>query len=264
MRLPRRLTYGDRVSLVEHLDELRARLIVSLAAVALAFGFAYGFHKQILDALNKPLEGRIPTTLGVAEPFMTSFMVSLYAALAVALPMIVYQFWGFLAPAFEDKDQKLVSRLVLVATFLFTGGILFSYFVVLPAATPFLVGFDSDQYDIQIRARDYYSFVAITSLAIGFLFELPVIILGLVRLGVLTAARLRRNRRVGIVVCFAVAVALPGIDPVTTTLQAVPLLVLFESSIWLASFFEKRWAAQAAAAEAAELEAEGATGTSQP
>jgi sec-independent protein translocase protein TatC len=106
--------------------------------------------------------------------------------------------------------------------------------------------------------------VAITSLAIGFLFELPVVILGLVRLGVLTAARLRRNRRVGIVVCFADAVALPGIDPVTTKQQGAPLLVLFESSIWLASFFEKRWAAQAAAAEAAELEAEGATGTSQP
>ena len=264
MRLPRRLTYGDRVSLVEHLDELRARLIVSLAAVALAFGFAYGFRKPILDALNKPLEGKDPTTFGVAEPFMTSFMVSLYAALAVALPLVVYQFWAFLAPAFEDRDQKLVSRLVVFATFLFAGGILFSYFVVLPAATPFLLGFDSDQYDIQIRARDYYSFVAITSLAIGFLFELPVIILGLVRLGVLTAARLRRNRRVGIVICFAVAVALPGIDPVTTTLQALPLLVLFEASIWLASFFEKRWAAQAAAAEAAELEAEGATGTSQP
>jgi sec-independent protein translocase protein TatC len=129
---------------------------------------------------------------------------------------------------------------------------MFSYFVALPAATPFLLDFDAEQYDIQLRARDYYSFVAMTSIAIGFLFELPIIILGLVRLGVLSAAKLRRNRRIGIVICFAVAVALPGIDPVTTTIQAVPLLVLFELSIWLAGFFEKRWEKARAAAEAAE------------
>lgn len=252
MRLPRRLDYGDRATLVEHLDELRARLIISLVAIALAFGFSYGFRGEILTALRKPLEGRVTTTLGVAEPFMTSFMVSLYAALAVAIPVIVYQVWSFLAPAFEEKDQKIVSRLMAFATVLFVGGILFSYFVVLPAATPFLLGFDSDQYDIQIRARDYFSFVAMTSIAIGFLFELPIIILSLVRIGVLTAARLRKHRRIGIVLCFAVAVALPGIDPVTTTMQALPLLVLFEASIRLAGVFEKRWAAQARAAEAAE------------
>ena len=155
---------------------------------------------------------------------MTSFMVSLYAALAVALPIIAYQLWAFMAPAFEERDQKLISRLVIVATILFVGGIMFSYFVVLPAATPFLLNFDSSQYNIQIRARDYYSFVAITSIAIGILFELPVFILGLTRVGVLSSAKLRKNRRIGIVICFAVAVALPGIDPITTTLQAVPLL----------------------------------------
>lgn len=249
MRLPRRLEYGDRVTLVEHLDELRARLIVSLAAVALAFGLAYGFRGQILDALNRPLEGRIPTTLGVAEPFMTSFMVSLYAALCVALPVIVWQLWMFLAPAFEAKDQKLIARLGMLGTGLFAGGILFSYFVVLPAATPFLLGFDSAHYIIQIRAQSYYSFVAITSIAIGIIFQLPILLLALCRIGILSSAKLRKNRRIGYVLCFAVAVVLPGVDPVTTTLQAVPILVLFESSIWLATAFEKRWAAQAAAAE---------------
>jgi sec-independent protein translocase protein TatC len=263
LRLPRRLGYGDRVTLVEHLDELRARLFISLAAVALAFGFSYGFRKPILNALNRPLEGKIPTTFGVAEPFMTSFTVSLYAALAVAIPMLVYQTWSFLAPAFEEKDQLLVRRLVIFGTFLFVGGILFSYFVVLPAATPFLLGFDSDQYDIQIRARDYYSFVSLTSIAIGFLYELPVVLLGLVRLGVLTAAKLRRNRRIGIVICVAVAVALPGVDPVTAALEAVPLLLLFEASIWLCSFFEKRWERARLAAEAADdVDSQGLAGTS--
>jgi sec-independent protein translocase protein TatC len=248
VRLPRRLDYGDRVTLVEHLDELRARLIVSLAAVAVAFGLAYGFRHQVLDALNRPLEGRIPTTLGVAEPFMTSFMVSLYAALCVALPVIVWQLWMFLAPAFEDRDQKLVARLGMLGTGLFVGGILFSYFVVLPAATPFLLGFDSAQYIIQIRARDYYSFVAITSIAIGIIFQLPILLLALCRIGILSSAKLRKNRRLGYVLCFAVAVVLPGVDPVTTTLQALPILALFEGSIWLSAGFEKRWAAQAAAA----------------
>ncbi len=248
MRLPRRLDYGDRVTLVEHLDELRSRLIVSLAAVAVAFGLAYGFRHQILDALNKPLEGRIPTTLGVAEPFMTSFMVSLYAALCVALPVIVWQVWMFLAPAFEDRDQKLVARLGILGTLLFVGGIMFSYFIVLPAATPFLLGFDSSQYIIQIRARDYYSFVAITSIAIGIIFELPIALLALSRIGIVSSTKLRKNRRIGYVLCFAVAVVLPGVDPVTTTLQAIPILILFEGSIWLCAAFEKRWAAQAAAA----------------
>lgn len=264
MRLPRRLDYGDRVTLVEHLDELRARLIVSLAAVAVAFGFAYGFRHQILDALNRPLEGRIPTTLGVAEPFMTSFMVSLYAALCVALPVIVWQVWMFLAPAFEASDQKLVARLGLLGTGLFAGGILFSYFIVLPAATPFLLGFDSSQYIIQIRARDYYSFVAITSIAIGIIFQLPIALLALSRIGIVSSAKLRKNRRIGYVLCFAVAVVLPGVDPVTTTLQAIPILVLFEGSIWLTAFFEKRWAAaRAAAAEDDGPDTEGLAG-SQP
>jgi sec-independent protein translocase protein TatC len=264
VRLPRRLDYGDRVTLVEHLDELRARLIVSLAAVALAFGLAYGFRHQILDALNRPLEGRLPTTLGVAEPFMTSFMVSLYAALCVALPVIVWQIWMFLAPAFEDKDQKLIARLGILGTGLFAGGILFSYFIVLPAATPFLLGFDSAQYIIQIRAQSYYSFVAITSIAIGVIFELPILLLALARLGILSAARLRKNRRLGYVLCFALAVVLPGVDPVTTTLQAVPILILFEGSIWLVTFFERRWEAARAAAEAAEAaETQGLQG-SQP
>lgn len=264
MRLPRRLRFGDQVTLTDHLDELRSRLIVSLVGVALAFGFAYGFRHQILDALNRPLDGQVPITLSPVEPFMTSFTVSLYAALAVALPVILYQLWAFLAPAFEEKDQRLMSRLIIFATFLFVGGILFSYFVVMPSATPFLLNFDSSQYNIQIRARDYYSFFAITSLAIGLLFELPVVILGLCRVGILSSAKLRRNRRIGIVICFAISVALPGVDPVTTTLQAVPLLILFEGSIWLAAFFEKRWAAQAAAQETADGDTDGLTGASQP
>lgn len=260
MRLPRRLSHEDRATLTEHLTELRQRIFLSLIAVALAFGVAYAFRHAILAALNRPIaDTQIdkPITFTVGEPFMTSFMISAYAAICVALPVIVYQLWAFIAPAFEEKDQRIMGRLVVFATLLFVAGILFSYFIVLPSAVPFLLGFDSGEYDIQLRARDYYGFVALTSLVMGLVFEMPVILLGLVRIRVLTAEKLRRNRRLGIVICVVVAAALPGVDPITTTMQALPLLLLFEGSIWLATYFERRWAL----AEARDAELAGTTAT---
>jgi sec-independent protein translocase protein TatC len=241
MRIPRRLEHGDRVTLVEHLDELRNRLIIALAGLAVAFGVAYGFRHHIIGWLNDPLNGREPITFGVAEPFMTSLMVSVYAALAITLPLWLWQLWSFLAPAFEQASQKAVARMVAFGTILFVGGAAFAYFVVLPAAVPFLLGYDSDIYNIQVRARDYYSFAAFSILGVGFLFELPVFLLGFVRLGVISAEQLRKNRRIGIVVLTAISVALPGVDPITTIMQTVPLLILFEASIHLARIFERRW-----------------------
>jgi sec-independent protein translocase protein TatC len=257
MKLPRRLRHEDTATLTEHLDELRGRLIVSLIAIALAFGFAYGFRHPLLHALRAPLGLKHGDdklyTFSVAENFMTSFMVSMYAALALALPVIAWQIWGFLAPAFEEKDQRMMARLGAFGTVLFVGGLLFSYYVVLPAATPFLIGYDSSEYHNLLRARDYYSFAGITSLVLGIVFELPILILALVRIGVLTSAKLKRNWRWGIVICFAVSVALPGIDPVTTTLEAMPLLSLYFISVFLAGYFEKRWAANKAAVAASEV-----------
>lgn len=134
--------------------------------------------------------------------------------------------------------------MVMIATGLLAAGMSFAYFVVLPSTIPFLLGYDDEIYDIQVRARDYYSFASFLIIGVGALFLLPVFLLGLVRLGVLSYDKLRRNRRIGIVVLVAVSVALPGVDPVTTTLQTIPLLILFEATIWMAKFFEKRWAAQ--------------------
>lgn len=243
-RLPRRLEHGESVTLVEHLDELRTRLVISLVTLAVAFGVTFGFRHTIIHWLNRPLNGRKPITLGVAEPFLTSVTVALYAAIAITLPILLWQIWAFLAPAMERSSQKVVARLVIVASGLLAAGMAFAYFVVLPSAVPFLLDYDSDLYNIQVRARDYYTFASFTILAVGAIFLLPVFLLGLVRLGVLTADKLRRNRRIGIVATCAIAVALPGIDPVTTTIQWIPLLVLFEASIWAAVFFEKRWAQQ--------------------
>jgi sec-independent protein translocase protein TatC len=241
-RLPRRLRHDEEATLVEHLDELRTRLIVSLVALFLALGVTYGFHGHLLDWLNRPLppDRRRPVTLTPAEPFITSFLVSIYAAFLLALPVILWQIWSFLAPAFEERVQRRVAGLVAFATALGLGGIAFGYWVVLPKAIHFLTNYDKSHFTIQIRARDYYSFASLVLLATTVVFEVPIFVLALVRIGVLSSARLRRNRRVGYVIMAALAVALPGVDVVTTTIEMVPLLVLFELSIWLSVLVERR------------------------
>jgi sec-independent protein translocase protein TatC len=243
MRLPRRLRPGQGVELVEHLGELRARLTVSLVAVAAGFGAAYAVHGRLLQALNGPLpsDHRRPVRFGVAEPFMTSMKVSLAAGLALALPVVLWQLWSFLAPAFAERTQRTIAWFVTVSTVLFAGGVAFGYEIALPAAVKFLTTYDSNLYNIQVRASSYYSFALMVLVAVGVVFELPVFVLALVRLGATSAAKLRRNRRIGYVAMAALAVALPGVDPVTTALEMVPLMVLFESSIWLSAFFEPRW-----------------------
>ena len=242
-RLPRRLSHGEEASLVEHLEELRTRLIISLASVGVLFIFTYAFRKTIIGWLSVPLNGKEPLTLSPTEPFTTSFNVAFYAAVALAIPILVWQIWAFLAPAFEENQQKTVVRLVIAATFLLAGGMAFAYWIVLPNAIPFLLSYDSDLYHAEVRAREYYSFSAVTILGCGVLFELPIFILGLVRLGIVSAARLRQNRRIGVGLCIILVVLLPGVDFVSMGLQALPILILFEASIWVAVFFERRWAA---------------------
>jgi sec-independent protein translocase protein TatC len=251
-RLPRRLQHGDQVTLIEHLDELRSRLVISLVAVAAAFTVTWIFRKTIIGWLNRPLptpEGvdPQPITLNPLEAFSTSFKVAFLAALAIALPILLWQLWNFLAPAFEATSQAVVVRLVFAATLLFAGGAAFAYWVALPAAIPFLLEFDSDIYDNQIRAGPYYSFAAVSIFGMGILFELPVVILGLVRLGITSSAQLRRNRRIGLGLCIIAGVMLPGVDFVSTAVQTIPILLLFELSIWVSVFFERRWADQIAA-----------------
>ena len=242
-RLPRRLQHGEEATLVEHLDELRTRLIISLIALAAGFAVAYGFHGQLLDWLNRPLpeDLRKPVTFGVAEPFLTSVMVSLYAGFLLALPVILWQTWSFLAPAFQQHAQRNVAALVTFATILGIGGVLFGYWVALPAAVHFLTSYDSSHYRIFVRARDYYSFASLVLLACAVVYEVPIFVLALVRLRVISAAKLRKNWRIGIVVMTVVAVALPGIDPVTTLFELVPLLLLYALAVGLASILEPRW-----------------------
>jgi sec-independent protein translocase protein TatC len=241
--LPRRLRHGEEATVVEHLGELRTRLFVSLAALAIAFAVTYGFHDRILDWLNRPLPDKFekPVTFSPIEPFATSILVSLWAALLLALPIIFWQLWAFLAPAFEEHRQRSMALLVAFATVLGVGGVAFGYFVILPPAIHFLTNYDSAQYHILIRARDYYRFVSFVLLGVALAFEVPVFVLALARLRILTAAQLRGSWRLGIFVMTVIGVILPGVDPVTTILSVIPLVILYVLSIGLVTFLEPRW-----------------------
>jgi sec-independent protein translocase protein TatC len=240
--LPRRLRHDEEATLVEHLGELRARLIVTLIALTVGFVVAFAFHGHILDWLNRPLPEHVekPVTLSPAEPFLTSVKIALLAGFLLALPIILWQVWAFLAPAMEEHSQRVVSVCVVLSALLLVCGIFFGYYVALPNAIHFLTNYDSTHYQIELRARDYYSFTTLVLFAMAIVFELPLFVLALVRLRIVTARQLRRSWRGGIVAITALAVALPGVDPVTTCMELAPLLVLYFGSVLAAGLVERR------------------------
>jgi sec-independent protein translocase protein TatC len=242
-RLPRRLRHGEEATLVEHLGELRARLIIALIALGAGFIVAYVFHGHLLTWLNRPLPDNLqkPVTFSPIEPFATSIWVSLWAGLLLALPVVLWQLWSFLAPAIEEHHQRSMTLLVGFATVLGLGGVIFGYYVILPPAMHFLTNYDSSHYQIMIRARDYYRFVSFVLLGVALAFEVPVFVLALVRLRILSAAQLRRTWRIGVFVMTVIGVLLPGVDPVSTILSVLPLVTLYVLAIGLATVLEPRW-----------------------
>jgi sec-independent protein translocase protein TatC len=248
MRLPRRVGHGQHAELVDHLDELRSRLVVSLIAVVASFAVSYAFHARLLELLESPLPaGKKLVTFGVTEPFMTSLQVSLVGAVAIALPVLLWQAWSYFAPALDPRVQRTVALSVLAATVLFGIGLVFAYTVAMPAAVRFLTTYDEHVYSINVRAKDYISFVLAVLVSVGLVFELPAVIVALVRIGIVRADQLRKNRRIGYVAVAVLAVALPGVDPVTTAFEMAPLMVLFEASIWVSVAVERRVAARSLA-----------------
>jgi sec-independent protein translocase protein TatC len=333
----RPIGHEDRLSLVEHLDELRNRLIVSLLVLGAAFAVCYWQNAWLLDTINKPLQStqsvsnshhkqspledtaayglktaraqrltlpalagqklvndllasklklspaertllrqqdrqldaalratrdaaasaprntrRLPVTLGVTEPFVTTFTVAGYAALLLALPFLLYQAYAFVLPAFSPNERQIALPLMAMVPFLFVAGVVFAYYMVLPNAINFLQNFNDDNFDILLQARDYYKFSIMVLAAMGLLFQVPIGILAITRVGIVTPRQLRKNRRYAILVIAIVAMLLPGQDPVTMCLLMAPLIVLFEGSILLAALVDRR-AARARAREEAEL-----------
>jgi sec-independent protein translocase protein TatC len=306
-----RVGHEDRLTVVDHLEELRTRLIVSLAVVAVAFAVCAWQNHALLNIINAPLahqtqkqvkagngplgstytvqesartvaaqlqvvvsalerpgsgaspatraslapvtpqlrtairhlsaapQGNKPVTLGIGEPFTTTLGIALIFALILSLPVLLYEVYGFVLPAFSPEQQRVATPLMLAIPFLFVAGVLFGYFVVLPAAVRFFQNFNSEQFNVLVQASQYYHFAAVVLLAMGLVFQVPVGVLAATRAGIVTTKQLRHNRRYAILACGAVAAFLPG-DAVTLLLETVPLYLLFELSVLLARIIDRR------------------------
>ncbi len=310
----RPIGHEDRLSIVDHLDELRNRLFICLAALAVAFALCYWQNNTLLNLLNRALpppsqtgSNKIgglardsadaskdlarsaqafltlsasptlsasdraliaraatsmqsaakalpqknpknqPVTLGVGEAFTTTLTVCFYAAILLMLPILLYQVYAFVVPALSDTERRVARPVVVAAPALFVAGVVFTYFIVLPAAVKFLQGYNSNQFDNLVQAKPLYSFQVLTMGSIGLAFQLPLMLLGLRMLGIINGSTLTRHWRYATVIIAVIAAAMPGADPVTTGLETAPLVVLFLASIVLLKLADRRDAKRAAA-----------------
>jgi len=230
--------FDDRLTLVEHLDELRTRIIVCGFVLVIAIGLCFWQNAELLEIANQPLpSGLEPITLSPTEPFFTTVKLSVYGGILIALPILLYQAYAFLLPAFSPREKRVVLPLLLMVPVLFIGGAVFAYYVVMPAALEFLLQFNADEFDIEVRASEYYGFFVLTLIAVGILFQIPVGTLAVTRLGIVSPEQLGANRRYAVLAIAIAAMLLPGTDPVTMLISMAPLYALFELSLLLARAF---------------------------
>jgi sec-independent protein translocase protein TatC len=317
----RPIGHEDRLSIVDHLDELRSRLVVCGAVLIVAFAFCFWQNHALLRVLNRPLPSTTsaasshglaavptqavkerkaftqaanaaaalatspgvsaadqehytqlsqamnaaakalpstvpqqekPITIGVGEPFTTTLTVCAYFALLFSLPVLMYQAYAFVIPALNRQERRIAFPLVLSAPALFIVGVVFAFLVVLKPAVHFLQGYNSEQFNILVQAKTFYQFEIFTMLGIGLAFQLPLVLLGLHRLGAINGTTLTRHWRYAVVIIAVIAAAMPGADPVTTGLEMLPLVVLFLASIVMLKIADRR-AASRANAEMAQM-----------
>lgn len=306
-RVLRPIRHEDRLSVVDHLDELRSRLIVCALALAVAFGVCFWQNHRLLHLLNQPLPTAhsylaklphatnrqaqalqatakdfhslalsrtqsasdralfgaaaanlshaakslprgpthpTPITIGVGEPFTTTITVSFYFAILLSLPLLLYEAYAFLLPALKRSERRVALPLMALAPLLFVAGVVFSYEIVLKPAVHFLQGYNSQNFDALVQARQLYDFEIMVMGVIGLAFQLPLVLLGLDYLGVLNARTLIKQWRYAVVLIAVIAAALPGPDPVTTGLEMLPLVVLYLLSIVLLKIADRHLAAR--------------------
>lgn len=249
---PRRAGSDARLSIVEHLTELRVRLFISALVLVVAFGVLYVFNEDLLNILLEPLapEYRSLLALSPTEPFLVTLKVVIGAAVLVTLPVLLYQLYAYVVPAIGDQTRRKMLAVVAGVSGLFIGGVVFVYYLVLPVALQWLLGFAGDDFTAALRADEYFSFALTLMFAGGLVFEVPIAMLVLARLGLVSAQQFRRGWRIAIVVIAVVAAVLPGGDPVSMLMLMVPQIILYIVGIWLATVFGRPapWSAPDAAA----------------
>jgi sec-independent protein translocase protein TatC len=238
---------------LEHLEELRWRILWSLlafiAGFVLAFVLAtkYNFFALLEKPIAPYLEGRQLIVTHPADPFRLTLSVSIWLGIVLALPVILYQLWSFLAPALYSHEKRVVIPVFFFGTILFLCGIALSYFVILPITLHFLFSIQAASLDMMISAREYFGFAIAMSLAMGVVFELPIVIIGLTAVGVVTPMFLQRFRRYAVVLCLvASALITPGADPLSLLALALPLYGLYEVSVIASAVVYRRRARRAA------------------
>ncbi|NSW87406.1 MAG: twin-arginine translocase subunit TatC [Syntrophobacteraceae bacterium] len=238
----------DKMPFTQHLEELRKRLILCAASVGVGFLISFAFKEQIFAVLMKPWikampaghEARLIYT-APHEAFFTYMKVSLIAGTGLAVPVILYQLWRFIAPGLYENEKRYLLPVVFFSSVFFLGGALFGYFFVFPVGFQFFASFASDFITPMVTTREFLSFSMKLLLGFGFVFELPVFVFFLAKLGLVDAALLKRQRKVAIVLIFVVAAMLtPGPDVFSQLLMAGPLLILYEFSVWIAHFFGRK------------------------
>ncbi len=229
-----------------HLEELRKRFIICFIAIGVGFLACYAFKEKLFEFMAIPLLGSLPEHnswmifTGVSEAFFTYLKVSLLGGLFLALPVVFYQFWAFVAPGLYKNEKMVVVPFVIFSTVFFVAGSSFGYFVVFPFGFKFFMGFASDGIRPFPSVKEYFSFATKLLLAFGLVFELPVISYFLSRIGLLSYKTLAKNRRYAIVIAFILSSALTPPDVATQLMMAGPLVILFEVSVQVARIFGKK------------------------
>ncbi len=228
------------MSLVEHLGELRKRIIISLAAVAVGLVVCYALGDRLLSLLVAPLGGRTLITLAPAESFTTAFKVFTYCGLVLASPVVIYQIWAFVAPGLKKRERRMVLTATAITSVLFLAGVAFAWFFVVPRVLDFLLNYQSGVFSQQVQASKYFSFVAMFLLGFGIIFETPVMIVTLVRMGLVDPRTLGRHRKYVILAGAAVSAILTPQDLFSMLSMFLPFLVLLELSIHLSKLVQRR------------------------
>lgn len=228
-----------------HLEELRDRLLHSFIAVAVGFVAAYNFKEELFWILMKPLldvmgQNDSMVFTGLPEAFFTYLKVAFIAGIMISAPVLIYQFWLFVAPGLYQKERRLLLPIVLLSTFFFAGGTLFAYFIVFPFGFKFFLGFTTDRLQAMLSMKEYLSFASTMLLTFGVVFELPLVITAMSRMGLVTPAFLRTNRKYAILIAFIVGAILTPPDVVSQVLLAVPIMLLYELSILGAVMFQRK------------------------